>query len=766
MTKSECFHRAILFAVLTTFQSSIALAQSGASAVAANSASSSQDKVSGPSSDSAGIQEIVVTAEKRQSSVQHTPIAITAVSGDALQEKGITNVEQVGGIVPALTVVNEAGTTKINIRGLGLNSYGPGVEGAVAVYANGIYLAHAPEIGAQFLDVQRLEVLRGPQGTLYGRNSTGGAVNIIPKSPTDYFEAGGVISYGNYNHVLADGYVSGPVIPDILNARFAAEFERYDGTLHNVPNNEDYGGVLQGGFRVSADYTPADWVKLTLVGDYFHGDDTSVVNTYGGYGRTNAYAEELVPKAVNQKVAAAAASQIGTEVGLAITQLGGMANAVGPDGKSLDPSLLYQDTKPITQRTYWGGSATLDIDLGNNLSLKSISGYRNGQFRSLTDGDRTTAFLFNYEQGEEWRSASEEIQLLGSTEDLNWIVGGYYLNDAEPLIYYLLPTCCYGDYHPYGATSTNALAAFGQATYSITPELKLTVGGRYSYEIRTRTEFPDISSNAEILPNYVSFHKFTPKVTLQYEPTQDLTLYATVSNGFKSGGFIVTAGQGPVQPETLWDYEAGAKARFLDNRLQVNLSYYHYDYSNLQVPVNLGLTFATENAASAAVDGGEVEITALPTKNLKLSANAAIIDSRFEKYTTTDPIFPELGPLNLAGNQLPFNSKYAFYLEALYTLPLQDGSTVEFDADYNWRSKQYFDAFNQKNVYQGAVGLLDARIRYTPADARWYIEAYGKNLTDKFYYTQTSTDGEFFGEQILGERGLPRMYGLRFGFEY
>ena len=773
---SNCRFASFLLATVSLGATSSAIAQNtpgvGEAATQTTAqATAANQVVSGAvaqDSSSDGLGDIVVTAEKRESSVQKTPISITAVGGADLQKKGIASVESIVGQIAGVAVSNESGTTKVNIRGLGLNSFGPAVEGSVAVYNGGVYLAHANEVGAAFLDVQRLEVLRGPQGTLYGRNSTGGAINIIPNAPTEDFHVGGALTYGNYDALELNGFVSGAIVPDVLKARFALNYQRHDGYSLNVPNGNHYDGLKQGGFRGTLEFTPTERLKITLSGDYYHGDDTSVVVHYLGDGIQRRFAEQLVSKALNPTAAAAAAALITTVRPYGVSAFGGTTNPVDANSIAINPEDFYLDGVPKSRRTYYGGSGTIDYELTDNLSVKSITAYRHGMYSNLYDLDRTTANAINYTQIEKWRQFSQEVQLIGKMESFNWIVGGYYLNDRDPYAAYVFETPPFGTFLPYGSAKTKAYAIFAQATYDITPELKLTVGGRYSSERRFRNEFFDNYGTlvGPILPSRVSFKKFTPKATLSYEPSNNVTVYATVSEGFKSGGFLITAAQDPIRPETLWDYEGGVKLRLFDNHAQLNLSGYHYDYKNIQTPVVNGMVIAVQNAATATVNGGEIELTVQPVHDLRLTASGSLSDGKFGEFVTSSPQYLSLGLLNLKGNRLPFNSKWAYYLDAVYTFEMADGSSIEPELSYTWRGLKYYDAFNLKNNYQPSVGTIDARLRYTSSSKKWYVEGFGKNLTDKFIITQGYASGVFLGSPIGAQREAPRTYGLRIGVNY
>jgi iron complex outermembrane receptor protein len=728
---------------------------------------------------SATVEEVVVTAEKRLASEQQTALTMTVVSGDDLARRGDRSIEQLDGVLPSLAVNDESGTTKVNIRGVGLNVFGPAIEGNVAVYANEVYLAHPQEVGAAFLDVKRLEVLRGPQGALYGRNATGGAINVIPNGPGPLFAAGVEVQAGAYADFGLNGYVGGPLVGEAWKFRFAAQYERHDGYTQNATNGAHYGDLDAGGLRAMLEYSPPDGrLRAVTTIDLYRQYDRSVVSNTLGYDRSREYALQLAPRAEDPKAATAAALGIPLMRDVVAAPPGPLGAADPTTGKLLDPATIHNNYAPYNRRRFWGLAETIEYKLADDLTLRSITGWRQGRYDLAYDGDGTgeDVGIYVYGQAERWRTFTQELQLLREGERLQWIAGAYFMNDSEPLIELKAPYVGIGLFHPYGSGSTLAYAVFAQATYALTPELKLTIGGRFNYEVRHRNEFydlfgqvfgpqdgPGVTADPNLTPTRISFSKFVPKVTLQYEPSPRLNAYFTVAEGFKSGEFAITAAQKPVPPEELWDYELGAKLRLLDERLELRMAAYRYDYKNIQSPVFNGVVAIVESAPGALIQGGEVEAVAQPIAGLTLSASADIIDGHYTEFAAEDPVFPELGVIDLKGKALPFNSRYAFSLGADYTTKLGDQSRVEFGLRYAWRSDRYFDAFGLKNLFQPAEGVLDARARYVAPSGGWYVEAYGKNLTDALVVGQAFDTSLVDGNLAVGVREPPRTYGLRIG---
>ncbi len=318
-----------------------------------------------------------------------------------------------------------------------------------------------------------------------------------------------------------------------------------------------------------------------------------------------------------------------------------------------------------------------------------------------------------------------------------------------------------------GTTHTDAYAAYGQATFNITDKLHLTGGLRYSYEHRSATL-------QELLPAFfvdvtnagsADFHDLSPKFSLDYQWTDGLMTFVTVSKGFQSGGFDISA-EPPLprfQPETIWDYEGGVKYR--NPWLSVDLSGFHYDYSNLQVseisPIN-GLPFTT-NAAQSKINGVEFSGTVIPSDNWSLTETFAYTDAYFTKFVENDPLTNI--PTNLAGNQLPGAPKLSSNFTVQYTRPLGSGSLVAL-GEWNWHSRVYFSEFNTDQISQRGVSTFDATLRYDFGDSRWSVGLYGRNLSDELIKTRAWITGAGFGSMVLSQLAAPRTYGGLISYKF
>jgi iron complex outermembrane receptor protein len=428
------------------------------------------------------------------------------------------------------------------------------------------------------------------------------------------------------------------------------------------------------------------------------------------------------------------------------------------------------------------------LQVADDIVLKSISGYRHSYYFLTADLDATTYPFpsdtppYNFVQSEDTTLASEELQLSGSTTTLKWIAGLYYFYQFVNPGYYDFgfgPVTAPFPLLQGGQEKTNAYAAFSQITYHPVPRLGLTVGLRYSDEDRSVDEKwttygyldsdfgPCLSLPGTLCLNVrkADFHALTPKFGADYQAAENLLLYANIANGFKSGGFSLGALQPAFQPETVWDYELGAKLRSADQRSELDLSAFHYDYTNLQVTeINNGYV-STTNAARSKINGVEAEGTVLPLKGLEISDSFSFLDAKFTSFHEVDPVFPSQGVQDLQGNQLPFSSRFNNSLTTSYTIPIPN-YPLRLYADWDWRDKVYFTEFNLNTNEQPAVSTVNAAIRLTSPKKTWYVELFGKNLTDALIVSQSFTSSGAFGRPVNGQLAPPRTYGVTLHYAY
>jgi iron complex outermembrane receptor protein len=773
---------------------------------------SADDQAQGTSGD-----VIIVTANRREESIQDAAMSVSAFGGDELASRTITAIEQVGAIAPGVQIATYQGDTSIFIRGIGTPTIIAGTDSSTATYVDGVYISRPAAIGPLFFDIDRIEVLRGPQGTLYGRNATGGAVNIVTSRPKDALEGNLQLTIGNYDRFRFAGALSGP-LSDSIRARLAFQWEDRDGyatvtrpdnSTEKVEDKVDYSVRL----TVEADLSPD--AMITLSGDYYRADDKANAYYYASAG----YADEIP-------------GWYGTREGSQTLPYFGMKNA----GRVSAPASrdIFADVPYFNKVENWGLGATLDWDIAD-YNLKVIGSYRDTNPVSQNEFDLSDAFVNVVGREEDHWQWSGEVQLSSPVDKpFSWIAGAYYFEERniidndifgnfwEPILIQgfmdlqaagILPPfpvvfpesdqCC--ELHLSGEQDTKAWAAYLDTQWDVSDQVTVRLGGRYSEERRDgRQNFdlvmlPDIriAPNTIFFPNAISedrataepdpfgfiiapvngpttFRAFTPKLGIDYKPTDDVLLYASVQRGFKSGGYNIGSSQrDPFEPEKIWSYEIGVKSALLDRVLLLNASAFWYDYSNLQAQDSVGNQPIIRNVGKARVRGFEVETVARPTDFLKLEGALTYVDAQFTEGQLTEPLRP--APLSqppgsllrdLDGLRLPRAPRWKFSLAGQVEQPVGDAGRVTARAEYHWQSKIYFTVFNIDAASQDSYGLLRASLGFTSADDRWSVRLFGDNLTGETYFTNQILTGTVYGAEFVGPLGAPRTYGvdLRFNF--
>jgi iron complex outermembrane receptor protein len=691
-----------------------------------------------------GVEIVVVTAERREESVQKTPVAITALSSDFLERTNTETLEDVAKLAPNLTFNRTSNFVQLTIRGIGLSQYNLGGEPGVAVYVDGVYLARPFALDSVLDDLARVEVVRGPQGTLYGRNATGGAINLISNAPTDSFEGHVGLTVGDYGRIEVEGVLSGPLNDaGSIRGRLSVVGDHHNGYTANLANGEhvqDFGEYSARG-QIAADL--ASNVTLTVGADFTREDDSGPVFKPG------TITPFPLPGAIPGTV---------FPMGFAPV-FGGHVSA--------DPWKVYLEGPQDYKFEASGASAKLVWQF-DGATLTALGAYRNTLFHLLGDLDGTDApLILNEDLRESANALSGELQLASSTEGpFQWILGGFAYRE-NGFLNYLFHVGLFGtDLHDIAAQKTTSYAVFGEASYNITEALKVTAGVRYSNDDKSLDESRELFGVTGFNSTGKSWGAFTPKFVVSYDLDPDKMLYVSATRGFKSGGFNVGALQhAPYNPEYVWSYEAGFKSVWLDGLLRANLDVFHYDYSNLQVTqYAVGKTSIT-NAATAKANGVEGEFTAIPVDNLTLNATVAYLDATFDKFSELDTLRPLLGVLDLHGNSLPRAPKWQTDLGAQYDFPLGNGDVLSARYDFSWWSKAYYTEFNTGYASTPGYTISNARIAYEAGDGRWQVAVYGKNLFDQAVLTNVTVSAVNGGTLI--SYGAPRTFGvqLKYNFE-
>ena len=676
---------------------------------------------------------------------------MSAFGAEQLASQGINDLRGLAADVPNLNFGLYNGNAQVAIRGLGYDSVNPGAEGRVAVHLDGVYLSRPTEVLATFYDINRVEVLRGPQGTLYGRNATAGSVNIVTKDPTD--ELSGYVrqTVGNYALWQTEAAVGGG-ISNGISARLATQITDHGGYGNNVITNNGIDDTKQRSVRAKLRITRNAW-DVVFSADYHREDDTNNASHFFGPGRP--------------------------DIPVAALRLGGITS---PDNRD-----IAQDDDPHNHKTQSGVSADATIKLGE-VSLRSVSAYRYSRYFQNGTYDAVSGNFQRYQEGETSHQGSEELQLYNTNSGgFKWLLGAYYFHeriDAAGGVQY--PGDLFGlphlpilqGYFAGGNDDTDAVATFGQATWKLTETLSLTVGERVGWERKVKldvfafdlsrpydpanTLIPGAGPEAGRTSDVYS----TPKVNLAYQLGSNALLYATWAKGYKSGGFDLGGVSPAYRPEKLSDFEGGLKADWFDHRLRTNLSAFYYDYRDIQISVVRSTIIVIENAAKAKLYGVEAEITALPYDGLELSFNAGFLHSAYQDYTTSDPLHPELGVQNLAGNQMEEAPKFNSDLGVRYTWNQWKLGNITLRGDWRYKSRVFFTPFDNNILSQGANSAYGASLEFKDRSGRWTGSLWGKNLADKKVAAYLINSSDFGGYATIGYLDPPLTVGLTVGYAF
>ncbi len=712
-------------------------------------------------------EEVVVTASRKSEKLSKTPAAITAISGESLTRSGVTDITSLQNVVPDLSVGDQFGVNRTFIRGIGMTSIDLGADGAVAFLQDGAQISRPAAQLAGFYDVARVEVLRGPQGTLYGRGATAGAVNIITNQPTPELSGYARVTVGNYGLVTTQDAISGPLIPDKLLVRLALNIDEHDGYGKNLYTGTEIDNQNAKAVRGSATYIFNPELTATVSGELYNEHDDDYAFHY--FGPT------IVPEGALPYNLAHGQSIFGYYAAL---------------GQTPNLRNIYSGVDPLNRRDGSDVTATIDWHPGD-LDLKSITSYHG--FGRLNDDDLSVSnkspnTIYGLNQYIE-KSQTESQEFVGNYTASNWsaLFGAMYFHESNlgsvyvptPGIALLLdPTGAlgpvvdgildHGEYLQQGTVVTDAYGAYAQGTYNILPNLKITAGARYNYEQRAGNgAFVFTALGADIPTDKAAkWAAVTPKFTVDYELDNNTLLYATIERGFKSGVIDIGSTNPVVKPEYVWDYEAGIKDKFLDQRLSTALSVFYYDYTDLQVGfVNAESIVETVNAASARNYGVEFESHWAVTDPLTLDFFATYLNAEFTKFLDAD-YRDNFQFVQLAGNTLPNAPKFTTRFGATYNIPMAEKGDVLLHAEGNYQSRVYFTEFNNSDATQGAHALFDAFARYTAPGGRWTLDLWGKNLTDRFVIANNIVAAATFGYVRVGSLLPPRTFGATFGYKF
>ncbi|WP_300396093.1 TonB-dependent receptor [uncultured Sphingobium sp.] len=716
---------------------------------------------SGAAPQSSGIADIVVTAQKRAESVQDIPIAVSAIGGEALAQRGVTDLTAIASTVPGLNVSEQVGQARLTLRGIGVDNISTGAESSVAFNQDGVFFSRSAAALASFYDVERVEVLRGPQGTLYGRNATGGSVNILTNRPTFSTKAGVSLTYGNYDTVNAEAYYS-TGLSDTVAMRVAGQIQNHSGYGENRLTGADVDNKHSQAVRGQLLFEPNERLTILVGADYYNQKDRS--NTYHYFGPAGF-----------------------TAAGALVTPTGLLLGGFDPG-----PRNVASVRNPSNNAEFWGARADISYELTDGFSLRSLSAYRSSDFLVESDLNPIGVNLFPIDFGETSDEYSQELQLNLDTDRHKLVVGAFYMHEnidgfiKGPLNLRAVggPDLFVQGFYSGGRLKTDAAAVFAQDSYSVTDRLRLTLGARYSWERKKVADQSDFNfddlydaANGPRSPVHratKSFNAFTPKIGVDFDIADKVMVYASYSKGFKAGTFNLGSAGPALDPEKVDAYEVGLKSTLLDGHLRANISGFYYDYSDLQVGKVQGQLLGLENAAAAEIYGIEGEFALEPVRDLIIGLNASWLHARFKSYVTADQARPggdgatldENGvpAFDLSGNTLPQAPNYTIDLSAQYSFDVPGGS-LTVRGESNWSDRVFFSPFNLNYMSQPAYDVQNAYVTYR-LDSGLRLTGFVRNIGNETIRASGQVATTLLGSPVIGFGKPPRTYGLTVAFDY
>jgi iron complex outermembrane receptor protein len=774
----------------TTAIGALALA-SPAMAVSADAASAPGDSDSGR-----GLDEIIVTAQHREENLQEVPIAVATVTAEALANTGIDATRDLPQVVPSVQFTRSGPSGLFFVRGVGTTNAAAGEEGANAVYVDGVYMADLGQTINYFNNIQRIEVLKGPQGTLFGRNATGGLIHVITREPSDELTLDGEFGYANYETVSARAYVAGPLTEGLSADLAVTKSHQNKGWGKNLTTGAKNKFQSYSGVRSKIVARPSDTLKFTLAGDYLENKDNPV-----GWRIAD--------------------GTVGTGLNRGPGVAGTPATAVVADNHDTTANDFA-----LTKQKIRGVSLTAEADLGF-ATLTSVTAYRKTRTNSDFDVDGGPLPLIRIQFLSGMKSFQQELRLASNGDSaLTWQIGAFYLNTKANNSSFFSGAA-------FGAAlkgqdiqaklDSESFAGFGEATYAITPSTKLTAGIRFTQDKRDfdASQFNVLATGARLPGGTVTnpsrqvlavpgvqtstlkYNKLTWRVALRQELAQDISVYASANRGFKSGSYsLQNPLNDPYLPQTITAYEIGFKSELFDRRLRLNIAGFHYKLDDYQVRsaalANPGSSLVL-NAATVKVDGIEMEFEAAPTDQLRLFGGVTWLDSRYAKFggpgeAVQAPIIypvyqpgqtlansclaPSAGSPNpgtvtgstwiggwvtclgdVSGNKVSNAPEWALSLGATYTVPIGETGQLRFTGLYSYNDGYFFEPDNV--VKQSSYSLVNASIEYRPTE-NLGIELWGRNLGNTDYAAQKISTGT----GTVQTNGAPRTYGVNLKFDF
>jgi iron complex outermembrane receptor protein len=724
--------------------------------------SAQQASSSAKASDASGLEEIIVSARRRgEESLQSVPLAVSAFSDETLRDAGIVDLSQIAGRAPSFTFQEQIGNQQeLVIRGIGtLRLTGSAAEPSVGTFIDEVYVGRRGTATPPIFDLERVEVVRGPQGTLYGKNVVGGAINLITAKPKREFGGRASVSYGQYDVYGGrdlwgyDAYITGP-IGETTAGRIAIYGQGNDPYSENVLLNKGLDKNEAFAMRGSLLFEPSEALTASVSADFAKTKST-------GQSR-RAEDDPTIP-------------------GLGAVLTGGYLTDNPRDSES--PWDQYENRQIV------GLTGRVDYQFDNGNTLTYLASLRDGDFKGQFSlvGTTSPPSLTDAACGqhEEYSGLTQDLRLSSPAEGaLRWIAGLYFLREdtdlvdncfANTFLSFLGPgsvgDILDGELLYNQENVTRSWAVYGEAEYDLIDNLTLTVGGRFTWDdksYRNKSDCLDYGAGVDFIfcvaplgaetwdiRTGQEWNEFTPKVSLDWHVTDAAMLYASAAKGFKGGGWqgkpgTRAAALASYDPETAWTYEVGAKTQWAAGRVRANVALFYTDFKDLQVEQldDTGLTLIIDNAASAEIKGVELELTVRPIEPIEFWLSGSYIDSEYKEFV-------DASGNDLSGNSLARTPKYMLNTGIEASTPIADALHLRGRVEYQWQDDMPWGVEN--TIYEDAYGLLNARLGVGSESGRWEVALYGKNLTDELYHVDAIP---FLGD-VFVRYAPPRSYGVQ-----
>lgn len=690
-----------------------------------------------PAEEFGRLEEITVTARKTEERLQSVPASVSVMSASDLADSGITAFEDVLAHVPNVSMgggIAGALQGQLGIRGVSTLVRNIGVESGVGIYIDGVYLGRPESYNQELIDVAQIEILRGPQGTLFGKNTIAGVFNITTIRPEDEPAGAVKVEVGNYDLMRTQAYVTAPIVEGVLSGKLAGAYVLRDGVYRHLSGGDAGGEIDVASYRGALYYTPTAASEVILAVD-------------GLQDR-------------------------GSPAFFQVTDLAGVESPM-----ETTPWRLNNNRPNSLQRDNHGASLTATVDVASG-TLTSISALRRSEYEaSLDDDQEQVDYLAVDEWGDVTRFFTQELRFnrrIG--ERFDYVAGLYYFDQKVTTDRVLALGADLGipgepALGTRGTVETSTYAAYGSLNYRFTPSTTLSLGLRYTREEKDADFVQDDTTGIFALLNLPSLtyrgsasdDDFSPTVSLSHQFTSDVMIYGRYARGFKSAAFNVdlvpsTSGLS-AGPEYATTYELGMKSDLFDRRLRANFAVFETHYEDMQVSQLLGSGVTLNNAGEATIRGYEVELAGYVAQGLKLEGSLGYLDPTYDRYENCSiPAALGGGSIDCSGNRIIGAAKYTYQLAVQYDQPLAGGDFLA-RVDFSSQSPVHFEATNSQRFASDWRSVLNARVGLSSLGGRWDFFVWGRNLTDETYVTYRD-DRSAIGVLQTTAYGEPRTYGV------